>query len=162
MTHTLLGACNFRAWNTLPETSISPAAANVVLPLWPREPQSSDRATRLIIETELAILDWIPFKSKRQPLTGWVQKWAKVKSFHNPTNQHVQSHIVIKHNSPIIIRRISLHMQTRCQRCHLMPIDGIRAEKMPRFLVNLPWSPIGPEREELRVAAPRAEFVDFT
>lgn len=42
-----------------------------------------------------------------------------------------------------------------------MPIDRIRAEEMPRFLIDLPWSPIRPEREELRVAAPRAEFVDF-
>lgn len=42
-----------------------------------------------------------------------------------------------------------------------MPINRIRAEKMPRFLVNLSRGPVLPKRQELGVAAPRAEFVDF-
>ena len=42
-----------------------------------------------------------------------------------------------------------------------MPIDRIRAEEMPRFFVDLPRGPVLPERQELGVAAPRTEFVDF-
>lgn len=42
-----------------------------------------------------------------------------------------------------------------------MPIYRIRAEEVPRFLVNLSRGPVLPERQELRIAAPRAKFVDF-
>lgn len=42
-----------------------------------------------------------------------------------------------------------------------MAINRIRAEEMPRFLINLPRGPVLPERQELRVATPGTEFVDF-